>query len=93
MEYTPRPWHREANTIVHRNKDGSLQSTIISMTQKEYRKLGQEAVGNMKLMAAAPAMYEALQIAKDYILLNTLNYTKFDAYKAITEAINLADKG
>lgn len=93
MNHTPGPWRREVNTIVVRNKDGSLVRNIVSMTQKDYRKLGHEAVDNMRLMAAAPEMFEALQIAKDYILLNQLNHTRLDVYKAVTEAINLAEKG
>lgn len=93
MTHTPGPWHREANTIVKRGQDGQLVMNIIGMSGVSYRRQGREAVDNLKLIAAAPDMLKALEMAKDYLYYGSLHHHKQEVIKAIIEAVNLATKG
>ena len=93
MNNTEGPWKREANTIVKRKQDGSLAMNIIGMTQVQYREQGQEAVANLRLIAAAPDMLDALFMVKQYLQLGEFYHSKVDVYKAVTDAVSLATKG
>lgn len=90
-KHTPGPWKKVANAVIKCNKEGNPEFVVCQMTSKQYKEQGQLAMANLKLIAAAPAMFEALEIAREYILMG--DRPRAEAYQRVVDAISLAKKG
>lgn len=98
MNHTKGPWK------FHQNGDGGYSVLGEKISEKEYKWVigfiqnGEittpEQIANMKLISAAPEMFEALQSANNYFvdLQNKCALTSSDerAWKLISKAINKA---
>jgi hypothetical protein len=89
-KFTPGPWELgdEAPLTIYA-KDGYAVTGIADADESEGGR-PEEDVANAHLIAAAPEMYEALDVAADIIHAAELHKTNPKAYAAIVEALKKA---
>lgn len=92
MAHTPGPWRIDMGCICSTRQNALATTSVIAKVHTT-AKTPEEIEGNARLIAAAPAMYEALAKAVKMIALNPdLDYpADLDTYSQMIEALRLAE--